>query len=61
MKLDFIDNINDFGESVVRLYNFNKNEAIQFRDLIKSVIVENNTRLDLSTVPFIENRNCNLI
>ena len=34
MELDFIDNINEYGENVVRLYNFDKYEAIQFRDLI---------------------------
>jgi hypothetical protein len=61
MELDFINNVNEFDESVVRLYNFNKEEAILFRDLIKNVIIENKTRLDLSKVPFIENRNCNLI
>jgi len=61
MKLDFINNVNEFDESVIRLYNFNKTEAIMFRDLITTVVIEKNTRLDLSTVPFIENRNCNLI
>ncbi|MFT4801187.1 MAG: hypothetical protein ACI93N_000953 [Flavobacteriaceae bacterium] len=61
MELDFINNVNEFDESVVRLYNFNKEEAILFRDLIKNVVIENKTRLDLSKVPFIENRNCNLI
>ena len=45
----------------MQLYNFDKEEAILFRDLIQTVIVENTTRLDLSTIPFIENRNCNLI
>jgi hypothetical protein len=61
MELDFINNINEFDESVVRLYNFDKEEAIMFRDLIKTVVVENTIRLDLSKIPFIENRNCNLI
>lgn len=61
MELDFINNVNEFDESVVRLYNFNKEEAILFRDLIQTVIIENTKRLDLSLIPFIENRNCNLI
>ena len=61
MELDFINNVNEFDESVVRLYNFNRDEAILFRDLIQIVIIENTTRLDLSSIPFIENRNCNLI
>lgn len=61
MELDFIDNVNEFGESVVRLYNFDKSEAIQFRDLIKSVIVTEQKKLYLADVDFIEPRNCNLI
>ncbi len=61
MKLDFIDNINEFGENVVRLYDFDKEEAIILRDLIINTIVKKKQRLDLYKVDFIENRNCNLI
>jgi len=61
MKLDFIDNINEFGENVVRLYDFDKEEAVNFRDLILQTIIERKQRLDLSKIDFIETRNCNLI
>ena len=61
MELDYIENINDFGESVVRLYNFDKSQAIKFTELIKDTIVNKKQKLDLSEVDFIENRNCNLI
>ena len=61
MELDFIDNINEYGENVVRLYNFYKQEAIQFRDLIKDTIVDKKQKLVLSQVDFIETRNCNLV
>lgn len=61
MELDFIDNVNEFGENVVRLYNFDKQEAIQFRDLIQSVIIDNNQKLYLTEIAFIESRNCKLI
>ncbi len=61
MKLDFIDNINEFGENVVRLYDFDKEESIKLRDLIINTIVKKKQRLDLYKVDFIENRNCNLI
>lgn len=61
MELDYIENINEFDESVVRLYNFDKSQSIKFRDLIKDVIVDKKQRLDLSQVGFIEQRNCNLI
>jgi hypothetical protein len=61
MELDFIDNINEYGDNVVRLYNFDKSEAIKFRDLIITQIMTKNLRLNLSEVDFIEARNCNLI
>jgi hypothetical protein len=61
MQLDYIENINEFGENVVRLYNFDRSEVIKFRALIKDTIVDRKRRLDLSQIDFIENRNCNLI
>jgi hypothetical protein len=61
MELDYIKNINEYGESVVRLYNFDKSQSIKFRDLIQGVIVDKKQKLDLSLVDFIEGRNCNLI
>ena len=61
MELDYIDNVNGLGENVVRLYNFNKAEAIQFRDLIKDTIIGKKQKLDLSKVDFITPRNCQLI
>ena len=61
MELDYLENINDYEENVVRVYNFKKAEAIQFRQLIKDVIIEKKQQLDLSLVDFIKPRNCNLI
>ena len=61
MELDFIDNINEYGENVVRLYNFDKYEAIKFRDLVKDTIVDKKQKLVLSQVDFIKTHNCNLI
>lgn len=61
MELDYIANLNEFGENVVRLYNFDKSEVIKFRDLIQDTIVNRKLKLDLSQVDFIKARNCNLI
>jgi len=61
MELDYIEDINEFEENLVRLYNFDAAEAIKFRDLIKHVIVDRKQKLDLSKVNFITPRNCNLI
>lgn len=61
MELDYIENVNDLEENVVRLYNFDKAEAIKFRDLIKDIIIDKKKKLDLSEVDFITPRNCNLL
>lgn len=61
MELDFIDNVNEFDENMVRLYNFDMAEAIAFRDLIQTVIIEKKQKLNLAEVDFIEPRNCHLI
>ena len=61
MKLDYIGNINEFGENLLRLYNFDKSQSIKFRDLIIDTIINRKQKLDLSKVDFIEARNCNLI
>ena len=61
MELDYLENVNGLDENVVRLYNFDKAEAIKFSTLIKDTIIDKKQRLDLSQVDFIEPRNCNLI
>jgi hypothetical protein len=61
MELDYLPNVNEFDDNLVRLYNFDKNEAAKFKTLIETTIIKNKQKLDLSTVDFIERRNCNLI
>ncbi|WP_405609710.1 hypothetical protein [Polaribacter sp. Asnod1-A03] len=61
MELDYIENIDGHDQNIVRLYNFNKAEAILFRDLIVDTVILKKQKLDLSKVDFIEPRNCNLI
>jgi hypothetical protein len=61
MQLDYIENIDGHDQNIVRLYNFNKAEAILFRKLIKDTIIDKKQKLDLSQVDFITPRNCNLI
>ncbi|MCG1034847.1 hypothetical protein [Polaribacter sargassicola] len=61
MELDYIENIDGHDQDIVRLYNFNKEEAILFRDLLVETVIIKKQKLDLSKVDFIEPRNCNLI
>ena len=61
MKIDYQENINEFGENVVRIYDFNKEEAGYFRDLIREIIVNRNLKLDLSQADFINTEKINII
>lgn len=61
MELDYIDNVNGLDENIVRLFNFDKAEAIQFRDLLIDAILTRKEKLDLSQVDFITSHSCNLI
>ncbi len=61
MELDYIPDINAYGENIVRLYNFDQLEARKFRDILNYVVIENKQTLDLRALDFIEPRNCYLI
>jgi hypothetical protein len=61
MKLDYIDNINEYGDNLVRLYEFDRIQAVRFQQAIQQIIITNKKQLDLATLDFIEARNCNLI
>jgi hypothetical protein len=60
MKLDYIDNINEYGDNIVRLYEFDRAQAEKFQQVIYKVIVTDKKTLELTSVDFIEARNCNL-
>jgi hypothetical protein len=61
MELDYIENVNGDDQNIIRLYNFNKAEAIRFRAIIIDIIIDKKQKIDLSEIDFITPRNCNLI
>ncbi|MCW3105428.1 MAG: hypothetical protein JWO09_3868 [Bacteroidetes bacterium] len=61
MKLDFVDEVNEYSDQVIRLYDFDKGEAERLRKAIQEHLVEKRISLDLSTLDFIEPVNCRLI
>jgi len=61
MLLDFIDNLNEHGENLVRLYDFGMAEAIKFQNALKEFVAGDEETFDISTLDFIEERNCKLI
>lgn len=61
MKLEFLDTINEYGDHIVKLYDFNKEEAAKFRQAIQETIIGANKPLDLNSLDFIQPVNCKLI
>jgi hypothetical protein len=61
MKLDYKSNINAYGDSIVRLFDFGMAEAVLFRDAVQKNLVLNNKSLDLSNLEFIEGFDCTVI
>ncbi|MDQ3047036.1 MAG: hypothetical protein M3R27_05760 [Bacteroidota bacterium] len=61
MKLEFLKDVNEYGDEVIRLYDFPKEEAAMLRDVIRAIIVEGGQPIDLAHIPFIELVNCRLI
>ena len=60
MKIDYIDDVNEYGDHMVRLYDLNMKEAILFREALYQTVIVDKKNLDLSTIDFIESRNCTL-
>ena len=61
MELDYIENFNGLDENLVRLYNFDKKEAIKFKKLLEETVINKKQKLNLAEIDFITPRNCNLI
>ena len=61
MKLEFLENINEYNEHAIRLYDFDSAQANVFRERISRFIVDKENSLDLSALDFIEPVNCQLI
>ncbi len=61
MKLEFVDTINEYGDHIVKLYDFDKEEACKFRQAIQESIINAKKPLDLISLDFILPVNCKLI
>ena len=60
MQLDFVENINAYGDNIIRLYDFNSIEAQKFIKIFEHSILKDKTQLNLAAIDFIEARNCSL-
>lgn len=61
MHLDYISDVNEFGESIVRLYGFGMAESKKFQDLLSNWIKHPESILDLGKIDFINAKNCSLL
>ena len=68
MKLEYLSDTKIFGhfsdevnEQMIRLYDFDADEAKQFCSSIFDFLINKKQSLDFSTLGFIESVNCNLV
>jgi hypothetical protein len=60
MKLEFLEEINEYQDHLIRLYDFDMEQAKQFKAAIQETIIKNGNALNLNSLPFIEALNCKL-
>ncbi len=61
MELDYVKDINEYGESLIRLYDFDQLEAKEFSEVVKQWLQESQEPLDLGSLAFVTPVNCNLL
>jgi len=67
MKLEYLDDITDNGKypyadptKLIRLYDFDQNEAACLKRLIESKLLSDRVEVDISNEDFVETQNCTL-
>jgi hypothetical protein len=60
MKIDYIEEVNDFGDSIVRLYNGSKTQSAKLKVAIEKIILKNRQSLLLNSLDFIEESDISL-
>ena len=60
MKLDYIENTDEYGDDMVRLYDFKREESVKFRQFVQDFLDSGENKINLAEVDFIEARNCTL-
>ena len=60
MQLDYISDLNEYGDDMVRLYDFARAQAEQFIQVLRQTVFFEKKSLALHDLNFIEARNCRL-
>lgn len=68
MKIEYLDDISDGGkykqvvsDNLVRIYDFDMEQACLLRDVIYKTIIADKKNLDLTSLDFVQPVNCNLL
>ena len=61
MKVEYLENINEYGEHLVKIFDFDKEEAMKFKQAIQETIIDAKRPLVFSTLDFIQHVNCLLV
>ncbi|WP_431216302.1 hypothetical protein ACQ86N_17730 [Puia sp. P3] len=67
MKLEFLDDLTDGGkyvnvvsEGLIRLFDFDKHQALSLKEVIEKELLDRQQEISLSSLNFVEPLNCNL-
>ena len=67
MKLEYLDDLTDGGkfvnvvsEQLIRLYDFDKHQALNFKEIIEKELLGRQKEISLSSLDFLRLLNCNL-
>jgi hypothetical protein len=61
MRLDYIENTDEYGDDMVRLYDFKREESVKFHRLVQDFLDSGENQINIIEVDFIEPRNCTLM
>jgi hypothetical protein len=61
MRLDYIENTDEYGDDMVRLYDFKREESVKFHRLVQDFLDSGENQINITEVDFIEPRNCTLM
>ena len=61
MKLEFVANVNEYDEHVVKLSDFDSAQAKKLQSLINYLITDKDKFINITTLDFIQAVNCKMI
>ena len=57
---DFKDNLNEYGDNMIRLFDFNMKEAQALQNSLSEIVIKQKRTLEIDKLEFVEPQNCTL-